>query len=334
MAIFLVDIPPGAGKPSGLKARVEAASWMVALAAGLEQLGYASTSLRDVSADIRDDGTVLVTDRSSGRVFRIQEIAKRSSTRADAPKARGKPPTSKLTGPKPPPVKPIAIEPLAPLPKNAPAIAWKEYAAESAADKTLTATFVRPVPAGVSHQDLVTLPPALAAAISASVKKAAWGGFGIKTLDALLHVALEQVPAESASVYVVDPRDGTLRICAAWGPRARRILEQGVELKRGAGVAGFCAVKGVTLALSDVERDPRFNTGVARDLDYAVRSLLTAPIIVTGQSVACLQLLNRKGATVFSPLDIAALSLVAKEAGEQFARLPPPEPPEPARKKR
>ena len=53
------------------------------------------------------------------------------------------------------------------------------------------------------------------------------------------------------------------------------------------------------MAVSDVEKDPRFYADVGERIGYATKSLLCAPMMTHGHSFGCVQLINRKGGPQF-----------------------------------
>src|SRR5207249_2139926 len=68
-------------------------------------------------------------------------------------------------------------------------------------------------------------PPPLPRVALARLQRGCWGGFGDKSLETLLDVALELVPSEAGTAYEVEEGTGDLRFAAVWGPRARRLTE-------------------------------------------------------------------------------------------------------------
>jgi hypothetical protein len=288
MTVFLVDMPNPDGKPSGFIARVEADHWMVALAAGLRRLGESTEFLRDVQVEIQKDGAVKVTEPRTGRIFRIAPLAEPQK-------------------PSPGEKKPVSIEPLAALPKVSPRVAWRPYR-KDAAEATLPTVRER----ATAHELPKELPR--------EVRRICWGGLNEQVLDHLLHLALQHVPAESGSAYLVEPRQRSFRLCAAWGPKARMLLALGLELDQGSGIAGFCVEQGILLSVSDAKRNPHFKASISRRLDYPVQSMLAAPILRHRRGVACIQLLNKKGGGPFTSSQSAVLSLLASTAGEALER--------------
>ncbi|MBI3183350.1 MAG: GAF domain-containing protein [Myxococcales bacterium] len=130
----------------------------------------------------------------------------------------------------------------------------------------------------------------------------------------LLDLALEKIAADSGSVYRADAASGDLSFVAVRGPKADELLKARLVVPAGTGIVGFCAAAGVSLAVSDVERDPRYYAAVSEKLHYETKSVLCAPMMTHGRSFGCVQLLNRKGAPSFTEPEMGILSYVAHQA--------------------
>ena len=70
-----------------------------------------------------------------------------------------------------------------------------------------------------------------------------------------LELAVKRLPSEAGWLLLVDLNQRDLYFATAIGPKAEEVIHY--RLPFGKGIAGFCTVNGVSLALSDVERDPR-----------------------------------------------------------------------------
>lgn len=93
--------------------------------------------------------------------------------------------------------------------------------------------------------------------------------------DRLLGLALRVVPAESGAVFVSDINAQDLYFAAARGPKAADVMKFRVPM--GTGIVGFSAQEGVSLALSDAQRDPRFYAAISQAIGYETRSIVCAP---------------------------------------------------------
>lgn len=130
----------------------------------------------------------------------------------------------------------------------------------------------------------------------------------------ILDLAMEKVPCESGSVLRADGATGELSFIAARGPKAKDVLSKNIVIPAGSGIAGFCSAEGVSVAVSDVEKDPRFYSGVGEKVDYETKSLLCAPMMTHGMSFGCMQLLNRRGGPQFQEHEVGVLAYLAHQA--------------------
>ena len=122
-----------------------------------------------------------------------------------------------------------------------------------------------------------------------------------------------KVPCDAGSVLEADAQ-GDLRFSAARGPKAAELMEASLVVPSGSGIAGFCAHEGVSVALSDVQKDPRYYAEISRRVDYETRSVLASPMMTHGRTFGCVQLLNKKTSPVFEPHEVGILSYIAHQA--------------------
>lgn len=130
----------------------------------------------------------------------------------------------------------------------------------------------------------------------------------------VLELAMEKVPCEAGSVLSADLSSGDLTFISAIGPRAKELLKSKVIIPAGTGIAGFCSFEGVSVAVSDVQKDPRFYSAVGEKIDFETKSLLCAPMMTHGRSFGCLQLINRKGSPQFAEHEVGVLAYLAHQA--------------------
>jgi len=130
----------------------------------------------------------------------------------------------------------------------------------------------------------------------------------------LLDLALEKIATESGSVLLADAGTGDLSFAAVRGPKAQELLSAAVIIPAGVGIVGFCASEGVSLALSEVQKDPRYYSEVSERLKYPTKSVLCSPMMTHGRAFGCMQLVNKKGADVFGEHEIGILSYIAHQA--------------------
>jgi signal transduction protein with GAF and PtsI domain len=90
--------------------------------------------------------------------------------------------------------------------------------------------------------------------------------------------ALRQLfDAAACSISLVDAEGAELEFVAADGAGAAEIVGQTVPVGRG--IAGWAAMSGQPIAVSDVQADPRFARDVAESTAYIPRAILAAPLM-------------------------------------------------------
>jgi hypothetical protein len=136
----------------------------------------------------------------------------------------------------------------------------------------------------------------------------------VEAMQFVLALAMEKVPAEAGSVLQADLSTGDLSFITATGPKASELLRSKVVIPAGTGIAGFCSFEGVSVAVSDVQKDPRFYAAIGQKIDYETRSLLCAPMMTHGRSFGCLQLINRKDGPQFAEHEVGVLAYLAHQA--------------------
>lgn len=135
-----------------------------------------------------------------------------------------------------------------------------------------------------------------------------------EAMEFILDLALEKVPCESGSVFRADGTSGDLSFMAARGPKARELMASGIVIPAGTGIAGFCAVEGVSVAVNDVEKDPRHYSAVSAQVRYSPKSMLCAPMMTHGRSFGCVQLINRRDGPQFQEHEVGVLAYLAHQA--------------------
>jgi GAF domain-containing protein len=92
-------------------------------------------------------------------------------------------------------------------------------------------------------------------------------------VEALRHL----FEAAACSISLVDDDGAELVFVAADGAGAAEIVGQAVPVGRG--IAGWAAMSGQPIAVSDVQADPRFARDVAESTSYVPRAILAAPLM-------------------------------------------------------
>jgi len=133
-----------------------------------------------------------------------------------------------------------------------------------------------------------------------------------EVLDLILDEIVETLGASSASIALLNPDNGTLRIEVQRGlPRPA----VGHELRLGEGVTGWVALHGKTVVVPDVAADPRY---VA--LRDGVKSELAVPLELSGRVIGVVNCDSDRPAA-FSQADARLLELLTAEAAKTVRRL-------------
>ncbi|MBK7863026.1 MAG: GAF domain-containing protein [Archangiaceae bacterium] len=351
MAKFEVFIPAAEAGGFDMTLRVDAANWMAALKAGLQKLGEQGSTIQNVLVDIQDDNSIHVTEPKDGRVFRIKEMTEEESARAPIKRPsqiRAAPPPSAKTEPNMPMVRApgadektqlarpdelsvpdtkrgsaAVTEPAKkPRPaskpgfKSSPRIDVNQLRIDELQKPSTPAKgpIGRPKStAGTAAVPRVNVEDVLAEVFE-RVQEIHSKATADDALAFILDLALEKVPADSGSVFRADYATGDLSFAVARGPKAKELLQAKIVVPAGSGIAGFCSQEGVSLAISDVDKDPRHYTAVADKVDYEITSLACAPMMTHGRSFGCVQLINKKGTHSFADHEIGIISYLAHQA--------------------
>ena len=145
--------------------------------------------------------------------------------------------------------------------------------------------------------------------------------FAGDTLEAGLQFALElavkRIPSEAGWLLLADMNRRDLYFATATGPKAERVIDY--RLPMGKGIAGFCAVNGVSLSLSDVEKDPRFQSSISRSVGYKINSVACAPVQKDGRVFGAMQIMNHRERSEYTPSELDVLNYIARRTAEFLA---------------
>ena len=281
---------------------VEAPNWMLALRQGLEEIGADKDIIKQASCDIKSDHTIYVTEPEQGRVFVLRERAPNDDDDDDAFGFD----IPEITTPLPEPERPssprrtISHLDLAGIRREHPRLFEAESPPASSLERTTS------VPPG----DDSLLTSVFEELGDLSVASPSIEG----TLQFALELVMDKIPSMAGWILLADNSRRDLYVAMASGPKAEQVIQY--RLPFGLGIAGFCAVNGVSLSLSDVERDPRYQASLSRTVGLDVTSIACAPIQHDGNVYGVLQLTNHTVRGEYRPRELDALSYAAARVGE------------------
>jgi GAF domain-containing protein len=136
-------------------------------------------------------------------------------------------------------------------------------------------------------------------------------------LEQIVQTAMHVLDARAGSLYLLDEDNNELIFEVAQGERAAPLVGQRLPL--GQGLAGWVAATGQSIAVADVQQDPRWGRHVAETVGYSPRSMMAMPLMLRDRVTGVLQLLDKNGGQPFSAGDLATLSLFAQQAAVAIA---------------
>jgi GAF domain-containing protein len=133
-----------------------------------------------------------------------------------------------------------------------------------------------------------------------------------RLLDMIVATAADIIGANAASLFLIDREQEDLVFEVALGEKADEVKKFRVPL--GHGVAGLVALTGQPMAISDTSTDDRDAADIAEAVGYVPKNILCVPLFYGDQVIGVLELLDKAGASHFSPEDMEALGLFANQA--------------------
>jgi len=130
-----------------------------------------------------------------------------------------------------------------------------------------------------------------------------------EVLERALDSAGHLLNAEASSVFLRDAVTGELIFYAITGEK--KSLLEGFRVPKGHGVVGWVVENRQPLLVRDTSKEPRFFSGVDKEVGFKTRNLLCVPVITKGQVLGALEVVNSKGGDHFSQQDIPFLEALA-----------------------
>ena len=133
-----------------------------------------------------------------------------------------------------------------------------------------------------------------------------------RLLEMIVETAAHVISAQAASLFLIDKDTEELSFEVALGQKAEEVKKFKVPL--GHGIAGYVALSGQPIAISDAQHDPRHAADISRSIGYTPNSILCVPLFYNDQIIGVLELLDKMGAPSFTPADIQLLGAFANQA--------------------
>ncbi|OGO64460.1 MAG: hypothetical protein A2029_08690 [Chloroflexi bacterium RBG_19FT_COMBO_47_9] len=158
----------------------------------------------------------------------------------------------------------------------------------------------------------------LAAEVSRLVQSLAAAGKTVvpvspdELLRSIVEAAARIFGAAAASILLVNELEGVLEFKVAYGASDRELIGTRIPLNQG--IAGYVAMSGQPIAISDVAQDARFNSNFAKSTGYVPHSILATPLLAGERVVGVMEVLDKINAPSFGMQDMELLGLFAHQA--------------------
>ena len=137
-----------------------------------------------------------------------------------------------------------------------------------------------------------------------------------RTNEALLHSIAEAAArifgAGAASIAILNNERGILEFKVAVGQGNTEVIGMSIPMNKG--IAGYVAMTGQPIAVSNVEQDPRFAQDFARNTGYVPRSILATPLLSNDRVIGVMEVLDKIDAASFGLQDMELLGIFAQQA--------------------
>jgi len=142
-----------------------------------------------------------------------------------------------------------------------------------------------------------------------------------RLLQSVVAVARHIYQAAASSVFMVSPDNGDLIFAAVAGEGEESLI--GKRFSPGTGIAGWVAASCETLIVDDVTKADRFAKDAAASTGYLPGSIMAAPLVVDGECIGVLEVLDRHTTGSLDPGraldDMELLGLLARQAALSLA---------------
>lgn len=138
-------------------------------------------------------------------------------------------------------------------------------------------------------------------------------------LNGIVEAARRLFDAGAASILILDRETDELVFEAATG--GGEVLNMRIPAHQG--IAGWVAMTGEPIAVSDVRRDPRWAKDFAQATGYVPQSIMAAPLLLDEDVEGVIEVLDKNNAASFGLDDMELLGLFARPAaiGVEQARM-------------
>jgi len=137
-------------------------------------------------------------------------------------------------------------------------------------------------------------------------------GSNRELLQSIVDAAARIFGAAAASIALVDEKQQVLEFRVSYGVGNENVV--GMRIPLDAGLAGYVAMTGQPMAISNVQQDARFNQDFAKSTGYVPRSILAMPLLWGDRVIGVMEVLDKISAPSFGMQDMELLGIFAQQA--------------------
>lgn len=131
-------------------------------------------------------------------------------------------------------------------------------------------------------------------------------------LQTIVEAAAQLFGAAAASIALVNEKQQTLDFKVSTGIGREEVVGMRIPLDQG--IAGYVAMTGQPMAISNVQQDPRFVQETAEKTGYVPRSILAMPLLSGDRVIGVIEVLDKISAPSFGMQDMELLGIFARQA--------------------
>ncbi|MFN2186900.1 MAG: GAF domain-containing protein [Anaerolineae bacterium] len=131
-------------------------------------------------------------------------------------------------------------------------------------------------------------------------------------LKRILRSAIDAVHGEAGALLLLDQTGQELIFSVVEGGGGEAL--QGQRMSRDRGLAGWVVSRNEPLIITDVQEDGRFYESIPKRVDFRVTSQICAPLIVKGEPIGVVQVLNKASGERFDEDDLNLLTSFAAQS--------------------
>ncbi len=131
-------------------------------------------------------------------------------------------------------------------------------------------------------------------------------------LQSIVEAAARIFGAAAASIALINQEKGTLEFKVAVGQGNKDVIGMSIPLNKG--IAGYVAMTGQPIAVSNVEQDKRFAQDFAKSTGYTPRSILATPLLSQDRVIGVMEVLDKIQEASFGLQDMELLGMFAQQA--------------------